>query len=320
MKPVLEVRDLRTCYHTSRGRVKAVDGVSFDLLPRQRLGLIGESGSGKSTVALSLMRLIRPPGRIESGQIVLDGVDLMNLSDEAMRQLRLAKIAMISQGAMNSLNPVIRVKQQILDGFHSHGVQMPKDEGDKRVAELLAQVGLRREVAEMFPHQLSGGMKQRVSVAIAVSLRPKVIIADEPTSALDVVVQRRVMQTLRKVQEELGAAVLLIGHDMGLMAQFAEQVGVMYAGKLVEVGSVSEVFAHPQHPYTQLLMESLPSLDHKTRFLSIKDLPPSLLNPPPGCIFHPRCPYAMDRCKTEAPDLKEVGINRRAACHLLDAN
>jgi peptide/nickel transport system ATP-binding protein len=251
---------------------------------------------------------------------VLDGEDLLNLSEEAMRELRLAKIALISQGAMNSLNPVIRVKQQIVDGFHSHGMHLSRDEGDQRVVELLAQVGLRREVTDMFPHQLSGGMKQRVCIAIAISLRPKVIIADEPTSALDVVVQRRVMQTLRKVQEELGAAVLLIGHDIGLMAQFADHVGVMYAGKLVEVGAVNDVLAHPQHPYSQLLMESLPSLNRKVGFQSIKDLPPSLLNPPPGCIFHPRCPYVMDRCKTAVPDLKNVGIDRRAACHLLDSN
>jgi peptide/nickel transport system ATP-binding protein len=320
VKPILEVRDLRTYYHTPRGPVKAVDGVSFDLLPGQRFGLIGESGSGKSTVALSLMRLIRPPGRIECGQIMMDGIDMLSLSDEAMRDLRLAEIALISQGAMNSLNPVIRVKQQILDGFQSHGMRLSRDKGEKRVGELLVQVGLRPEVADMFPHQLSGGMKQRVCIAIAISLHPKVIIADEPTSALDVVVQRRVMQTLRKVQEELGAAVLLIGHDIGLMAQFADHLGVMYAGKLVEEGAASGVIAHPQHPYTQLLMESLPSLDRKGGFQSIRDLPPSLLNPPSGCIFHPRCPYVMDRCKTDEPDLREVGINRRAACHLLECN
>jgi|FLYN01.1.fsa_nt_gi peptide/nickel transport system ATP-binding protein len=319
MKSILEVRDLRTCYETPRGPVKAVDGVSFDLLPGQRFGLIGESGSGKSTVALSIMRLIRPPGRIECGQVVLDGVDLLTLSDEAMRALRLAKIALVSQGAMNSLNPVIRVKQQILDGFHSHGMRLSREEGEKRVGELLMRVGLRPEVANMFPHQLSGGMKQRVCIAIAISLRPKVIIADEPTSALDVVVQRRVMQTLRKVQEELGAAVLLIGHDIGLMAQFADAIGVMYAGKLVEVGPVSDVIAHPQHPYSQLLMESLPSLERKSGFQSVKDLPPSLLNPPPGCVFHPRCPYVMDRCKTIAPELISTSIDRRAACHLLDS-
>jgi peptide/nickel transport system ATP-binding protein len=318
MKPILEVRDLRTYYHKPRGPIKAVDCVSFDLLPGQRFGLIGESGSGKSTVALSLMRLIRPPGCIESGQVLLDGVDILRLPDEEMRQLRLAKVAMVSQGAMNSLNPVIRVKKQILDGFSSHGVTIPKGEADQRIAELLAQVGLKPEAANMFPHQLSGGMKQRIVIAIAISLRPQVIIADEPTSALDVVVQRRVMQTLRKVVADLDAAVVLIGHDMGLMAQFVDHVGVMYAGKLVEVGSVREVFENPQHPYTRVLMQSLPSLDHKDEFQTIRDLPPSLLNPPPGCIFHPRCPFVMERCLTETPVLKPAGEDLQAACHLVD--
>ncbi|HLV35230.1 MAG TPA: ABC transporter ATP-binding protein [Spirillospora sp.] len=319
-KPVLEVHDLKTYYETLRGPVKAVDGVSFDVWPGERFGLIGESGSGKSTVALSLMRLIRPPGRIESGEIILDGVNLLGLPDETLRQYRLAEIAMIHQGAMNSLNPVIRVRKQILDGFQSHGINLDKDEADARIADLLDRVGLQPAVADMFPHQLSGGMKQRVAIAIAISLRPKVIIADEPTSALDVVVQRRVMQTLRKVQEELNAAVILIGHDMGLMAQFADRVGVMYAGKLVELGSVKNLFDKPQHPYSQLLMESLPSLDEKASFQSIRDLPPSLLNPPPGCIFHPRCPYVMERCKVEVPELIEVAEKHYSACFLHDGN
>ncbi|HXF61188.1 MAG TPA: ABC transporter ATP-binding protein [Caldilineaceae bacterium] len=318
MRPVLEVLDLTTYYHTARGPVKAVDGVSFRLYPGQRFGLIGESGSGKSTIALSLLRLIRPPGRIERGSVLLDGVDLLSLSDEEMRQKRLAEIALISQGAMNSLNPVIRVRTQMEDGFRSHGVELSEAERDRRIAELLAHVGLPPSVADLYPHQLSGGMKQRVCIAIAISLRPKVIIADEPTSALDVVVQRRVMQTLRRVQEEIGSAVILIGHDMGLMAQFADQVGVMYAGKLVEEGPVRQVFAQPQHPYTQLLMESLPSLESREMSRGVSGAPPSLLSPPPGCVFHPRCPYVMDRCKVEAPLLQQVTPGHRAACHLLD--
>jgi peptide/nickel transport system ATP-binding protein len=186
------------------------------------------------------------------------------------------------------------------------------------VGELLERVGLQREVADMFPHQLSGGMKQRVCIAIAISLRPKVIIADEPTSALDVVVQRQVMQTLRRVQEDLGASVILIGHDMGLMAQFADRVGVMYAGRLVEEGSVKDIFSRPQHPYTQLLMASLPSLERKDAFQEIRGFPPSLLAPPPGCVFHPRCPYVIDRCTVEVPDLRAVWPVHRAACHLLE--
>lgn len=318
MKPLLEVKNLRVYYHTPRGPVKAVEAINFDLQAEERFGLIGESGSGKSTLALSIMRLIKPPGRIESGEVLLDGVNVMTLPEEQMRKLRLAGIALISQGAMNSLNPVMRIRPQIVDGLQSHGVRMSRRELDDRVGELLEWVGLRQEVADMFPHELSGGMKQRVCIAIAISLRPRVIIADEPTSALDVVVQRQVMETLRRVQEDLGASVILIGHDMGLMAQFADRVGIMYAGRLVEEGSVGDIFSNPQHPYSQLLIASLPSLEKKGVFQGIPGAPPSMLDLPPGCAFHPRCPYAMDRCVVEEPVLKSIGPDRRAACHLLE--
>jgi len=318
MKPLLEVKNLRVYYHTPRGPVKAVEAINFDLQAEERFGLIGESGSGKSTLALSIMRLIKPPGRIESGEVLLDGVNVMTLPEEQMRKLRLAGIALISQGAMNSLNPVMRIRPQIVDGLQSHGVRMSRRELDDRVGELLEWVGLRQEVAGMFPHELSGGMKQRVCIAIAISLRPRVIIADEPTSALDVVVQRQVMETLRRVQEDLGASVILIGHDMGLMAQFADRVGIMYAGRLVEEGSVGDIFSNPQHPYSQLLIASLPSLEKKGVFQGIPGAPPSMLDLPPGCAFHPRCPYAMDRCVVEEPVLRSIGPDRRAACHLLE--
>ncbi len=318
MKPLLEVKNLRVYYHTLRGPVKAVDGVNFGLKAGERFGLIGESGSGKSTMALSILRLIKPPGCIESGEVLLNGVDVMTLSEEQMRKLRLAGIALISQGAMNSLNPVMRVKHQIVDGLRSHGVQVSRQAGSDRVGELLEWVGLQREVADMFPHELSGGMKQRVCIAIAISLRPRVIIADEPTSALDVVVQRQVMETLRRVQEDLGASVILIGHDMGLMAQFADRVGVMYAGRLVEEGAVRDIFSKPQHPYSQLLMASLPSLDEKGVFQGIPGYPPSLLERPSGCTFHPRCPYVMDRCAVEDPVPRAVAPDHWAACHLLE--
>ncbi|HBY96073.1 MAG TPA: dipeptide/oligopeptide/nickel ABC transporter ATP-binding protein [Chloroflexi bacterium] len=317
MKPLLDVRGLRVAYHTPRGPVKAVDGVSFTVHPGERFGLIGESGSGKSTIALSLMRLIKPPGQIEAGEAWLGGRDLLVLSDEEMQGLRLAEIALVAQGAMNSLNPVMRIRHQIADGLQSHGVRLSDREWDDRVAELLEWVGLRPEVAGMYPHQLSGGMKQRVCMAIAISLRPKVIIADEPTSALDVVVQRQVMETLRRVQTHLGAAVILIGHDMGLMAQFVDRVGVMYAGRLVEVCAVDEIFARPQHPYSQLLIASLPSLEKRGNFEGIPGLPPSLLDRPSGCAFHPRCPYVMDCCRVADPVLQEAQPNHSAACHLL---
>ena len=257
---VLEISDLRVSFPTPNGRFTAVDGVSLDVGDRERVGLIGESGSGKSTVALALMRLIKPPGRIDSGRAVLDGVDLLRLKDEEMRQRRLGTIALVTQGAMNSLNPVMRIRDQMIDGLQAHGVHHSRKDWDERLTSLLRSVNLKPEVADLFPHQLSGGMKQRVCIAIAISLQPRVIIADEPTSALDVVVQRRVIQTLRKVQDEIGAAVILIGHDMGLMAQFAERVAVMRDGKILEIGPVREIFARPQHPYTRLLMDSLPRL------------------------------------------------------------
>jgi len=313
---LLEVRDLRVHYHTSRGAVQAVNGVSFDIREGERFGLVGESGSGKSTIALALLRLIRPPGRIESGQITLEGEDLLDLSEEEMRQVRLAKIALVAPGAMNSLNPVVRVREQIRDGLKDHGLRLSGRAFDDRVNELLDSVGLRRDVGTMFPHELSGGMKQRVCMAIAISMRPKLIIADEPTSALDVVVQRQVMDTLLAVQEDLGASIILIGHDMGLMAQVVDRVGIMYAGNFAEVSGVTDLFGAPLHPYSQLLIASLPSLDEKGSFQGIPGLPPSLLNRPIGCAFRSRCPRAMERCAVEEPLLREIQVDRRVSCHL----
>lgn len=269
MMPVLEIDDLHVEFPTARGPLKAVDGVSLSLQPGERLGLIGESGSGKSTIALAVMRLIKPPGQISGGRIVLDGTDLLRLSEEQMRRMRLAEVALITQGAMNSLNPVIRIRSQVIDSLKAHGRDLSKSGYEDLLAELLRSVGLEPGVADLYPHQLSGGMKQRVCIATAISLRPKVIIADEPTSALDVVVQRRVMETLRNVQDEIGCAVILIGHDMGLMAQFAQRVAVMRYGHVLEENDVYSIFANPQHPYTRLLMESLPSLDRRE---SLQDL------------------------------------------------
>jgi peptide/nickel transport system ATP-binding protein len=313
---VLSVENLRVAYHTPAGAVRAVSGVSFDLQTGQRLGLVGESGSGKSTIALSLLRLIKPPGRIEGGSIVLDGVDLLALDEEEMRQTRLARISLVAQGAMNSLNPVKRVKEQLLLGIRDHGVRMSDREFKQHAADLLDKVGLKQNVAEMFPHELSGGMKQRVCIAIAISLQPRVIIADEPTSALDVVVQWQVIDTLRRVQQDLGAAVIQIGHDMGLMAHSVDRIGVMYAGKLLEIATVRDLFREPLQPYTKLLIASLPSLDGKGKLEGIPGLPPSLLNPPVGCPFHPRCPQAFDRCRAEEPELRELRPGHWAACHL----
>lgn len=314
--PVLEVNNLSVYYHTSRGPVKAVENVSFDIRAHERLGLVGESGSGKSTIALALLRMIKPPGQIEAGQVFLDGTDLLRLTSEQMRTMRLNDIAMVAQGAMNSLNPVVKIKPQLVDGMKDHDLGLSDKQMDARVAELLDSVGLRKDVAGMYPHELSGGMKQRVCIAIAISLRPKLIIADEPTSALDVVVQRQVMDTLLKVQEDLGASILLIGHDMGLMAQVADRVGIMYAGKFAEVSQSADLFRDPMHPYSQLLINSLPSIEHKGKLKGIPGLPPSLLNRPVGCAFCARCPFAFDRCAVEDPLLQEARPHRLVACHL----
>ena len=314
---VLRVQGLVVHYHTPLGAVKAADHVSFNLRTGERLGLVGESGSGKTTMALAILRMIKPPGRIEAGEIWLDDRNLMTLSEEEMRQVRLARIAMIPQGSMNSLNPVMRIKEQIGDALRDHGVSVSRRDLEKRVRDLLQSVGLKPHVAGMYPHELSGGMKQRACIAIAISLRPKVIIADEPTSALDVVVQKQVMETLARVQKELDASVLLVGHDMGLVAQFVDRLGVMYAGKLVEVSPVRDIFTKPLHPYTQMLIASLPSLEQKGTFRGIPGLAPLLRDLPPGCAFHPRCPQALDRCRTEEPQFKEARPDSWAACHLL---
>jgi len=313
---VLRVEGLRVSYDHPLGEVRAVDDVSFSLRPHERFGLAGESGSGKSTMALAVLRSIRPPGRIDAGEVWLDDTRLSSLSDDAMRKLRLAGIALVPQGSMNALNPVLRIRTQIADALADHGTTLSRREIDARVRDLLGHVGLPPAVAEMYPHELSGGMKQRACIAIAICLRPKVIIADEPTSALDVVVQRQVMATLARVQQELGAAVVLVGHDMGLMAQFVDRLGVMYAGRLVEIAPIGEIITAPKHPYTQMLIASLPSLERKGMMQGIPGLAPLLRDLPPGCSFHPRCPLAVARCRVERPELREISDAVQAACHL----
>ena len=316
MSVVLRVQDLQVHYHTPRGPVRAVEGVEFELRAGERLGLVGESGSGKSTTAMALLRLIRPPGRIEAGRVQLGELDLLALSKEELRSVRFSRISLIPQGVMNALNPVLRVGAQIADTIEAHEERPDREALPERVKSLLAQVELDPATARLYPHELSGGMKQRVGLAMAVALRPQVIIADEPTSALDVVVQKRVMDTLFRLQQELDAAVILVGHDMGLMAQCADRIGVMYAGRLAELGPVQGLLDEPLHPYTRLLVESLPSLERKGVFRGIPGLPPSLLKPPPGCSFHPRCPQAMERCSARVPALKAAAAEHRVACLL----
>jgi peptide/nickel transport system ATP-binding protein len=317
---VLEVKNLHVHYHTPRGPVQAVNGVSFLLRSGERLGLVGESGSGKSTTALSLLRLLQAPAVIEGGEVWLDGKELLGLSEEEMRRTRFADIALIPQGAMNSLNPMMKVGEQLRDTIRAHHYTEARTTIDTRIHTVLASVDLGADIMEAYPHELSGGMKQRVCIAMGILLSPKVIVADEPTSALDVVVQRQVMETLGRVQKELGAAVILVGHDMGLMAQFVDRVGVMYGGKLVEVGPVRDIFKDPLHPYTQLLIGSLPTLNSKEIFKGIPGLTPSLLTPPPGCMFHPRCPKVMQHCSVEIPPLQEIRPGRWVACHLYNGS
>ena len=314
----LKVEDLKVYYWTARGPIKAVDGIDLEVRKGERFGIVGESGCGKSTTAMSLLRLIKPPGSIENGRIVLDGADILALDDEEMRSVRWSRISLIPQGSMNSLNPVIKIGSQIADAVVAHEGSAGRAQAKARIIELLGMVGLPARVYGMYPHELSGGMKQRVCIAMAIVLQPQVIIADEPTSALDVVVQRVVTQTLIKVQERLGAALIIIGHDMGLLAQLVDRLAVMYAGKVAEVSPAEDIYKDPLHPYTQLLIGSIPSVKEKKRLEGIPGLPPALLEPPSGCIFHPRCPHATEQCSREVPEYREVRPGRMVACHLFN--
>ncbi len=317
MTPALEVRHLTVDFPLQRGVARAVNDISFTLRPGERLGLVGESGSGKTTTVLAIMRLLAKPGRITGGQIMLGNEDLADVSEEAMRSARFSRISLVPQGAMNSLNPVLRVGAQFQDLFKAHGAWTSAREARATVAQLLKGVDLEPHVADLYPHQLSGGMKQRVCIAMAIALRPSVIIADEPTSALDVVVQKQVLKTFVAAQKALKASVILVGHDMALMSQFAHTIGVMYAGRLVEFGSVRQVFGNPQHPYTQMLIASLPSFSHRREFRGIPGVAPSLLDPPPGCPFHVRCPAAMPVCRRTYPEDRAAGGAHRVSCHLV---
>jgi oligopeptide/dipeptide ABC transporter ATP-binding protein len=313
---VLQVVDLRVSYYTDAGRATALDGINLSLAAGEKLGLVGESGSGKSTMALAMMRMIKPPGRIEAGKVIVDDTDLMTLSERAMLRARLSKIAYIPQGAMNSLNPVMRIGAQMADAIRAHDPRVSRSDINKRCETALGSVDLSPSVAKMYAHELSGGMKQRVCIAISILLNPSVLICDEPTSALDVVTQRQVMETVDRVQKQIGAAVILIGHDMGLMAQFVDKVAVMYAGRLMELSTVRQMFTDPKHPYAQALISSLPNLDNKGVFQGIPGLAPSLLRLPGGCPFNPRCSKVMDVCRTVVPKFDALPDGRKVACHL----
>lgn len=314
---VLDVQNLKVYYETPGGDVKAVNDVSFKIYPGEIVGMVGESGCGKTTTAMAILRLVQPPGRIVGGQVILDGIDLVGLSERELRDVRWRKLSLIPQGAMNSLNPVMRINKQIGDAILAHESRVSSSEIKERILNLLTMVGLPSRIYNMYPHELSGGMKQRVCIAMAVALNPSLIIADEPTSALDVVVQRVVAQTLLDIKARLGVSMIVIGHDMGLQAQLVDRIAVMYAGNLVEISPVRKIYANPMHPYTQLLIESIPSIKERKPLKLTSGLTHDLRNPPPGCIFADRCPQVMDICRTVKPVLKDYN-GQHTACHLYE--
>ncbi|MCD6324556.1 MAG: ABC transporter ATP-binding protein [Desulfurococcales archaeon] len=317
MSSLLEVKGLRTYYFTLKGVVKAVDNVTFSLGKGEVLGVAGESGSGKSTLAWSLMGYVPPPGRIAGGQILLDGEDVAKMSeDELRRKVRWKKVSMIFQGAMNALTPVFTIEDQMAEPFIIH-MNMTKREARERIVELLKEVGLDESFLRRYPHELSGGQKQRIVIAMALLLNPELVIADEPTTALDVVVQAQIMNLFKKIKKEYNISMIFITHDLSIIAEIADKVAVMYAGKVVELGTSEQIFLNPQHPYTQGLLKSIPKLRSKEKISWIPGTPPNLVTPPPGCRFHPRCPYVMDVCKRDEPPMVEVEPGHFVACHLI---
>jgi len=316
--PLLEVEGLRTYYFTRAGPVRAVDGVSFFVEKGEVFGLAGESGCGKTTAGLSILRLLPPYGRIVGGRIVFDGVDLLSIREpEFRRKYRWKRISMIFQGAMNALNPVFRVGDQIAEAIMLHE-KVSKEEAMDKVRELFKKVGIEPSRVDNYPHEFSGGMRQRAMIAMALACNPELVIADEPTTALDVVIQGQILDLLRKLKDEYDLSVILITHDMSVIAELCNRVGIMYAGKLVECADVRTIFKEPSHPYTQGLISAIPSLTGpKVRLKSIPGAPPDLLNPPRGCRFHPRCPYAVDKCRREEPEYVRVGKLHWVACHLV---
>lgn len=315
---LLTAEGLITHLFTAAGVVHAVDDVSLHIAPGEAVALVGESGCGKSTTALSLMRLIRPPGRILGGRIVFDGRDLLQLAETEMRQLRGGRIGMIFQDPMTFLNPLMRVGDQIVEAIQlHHRVGRDVAWSEALQALQLVKIPAPENVIHYYPHQLSGGMRQRVLIAMAISSRPDLLIADEPTTALDVTIQAQIMNLLQEIRREIGSALLLITHDLGLVAEYCDRVYVMYAGQIVEEGDVYTLFKSPRHPYTQALLKSTLGIDRSVEtFETIDGQPPDLVRPPPGCRFHPRCPAAFERCAREEPPFIALGENTWARCWL----
>jgi peptide/nickel transport system ATP-binding protein len=316
-EPLLEVKNLKTYFYTLGGIVRAVDDVSFELYRGESLGLAGESGCGKSTLAFSLIRLVPPPGKISSGTIIFEGKDVTKMSEEEFRrEVRWRGISMIFQGAMNVLNPVYTIGDQIAEVFMVHK-GYSKREGLEEAKKLLQLVGIEPRRVKSYPFELSGGMKQRAVIAMALALSPPLVIADEPTTAVDVVVQAQILNLMKRLKNELRTSIMLISHDLSIIAEVADKIAIMYGGKIVEYGPSDLVYNNPRHPYTRALLNSIPRLRGEIRDLTwIPGTPPDLINPPPGCRFHPRCPHAMERCKKEEPPVVEVDRNHYVACWL----
>jgi oligopeptide transport system ATP-binding protein len=316
--PLLSVRNLQTSFYTRDGEVKAVDNISFDLEPGETLGIVGESGSGKSVTSLSIMGLIpTPPGKIKGGQVLFGGDDLLRVSDEQMRKIRGKRVAMIFQDPMTSLNPFLRISRQITEISELHLKLTPK-ESRKKAIEMLELVGIpdAPNRIDSYPHQFSGGMRQRVMIAMALSCDPQLLIADEPTTALDVTIQAQILELIKDLKARLGTSVILITHDLGVVAGMTDRLGVMYAGRMIEYGSTDTVFAHPAHPYTQGLLRSVPDpYEEVEELYQIPGLPPDLSALPPGCPFGPRCPAVVAECQSQ-PEFVSVGTGHKSACWL----
>jgi len=324
-EPVLSIRDLSVEFRTDDGTVRAVDGVSYDVYPGETLGVVGESGSGKSVTVLAALGLIpQPPGRIVGGEVLFQDRDLLTLPAESLRQVRGKDVAMVFQDPLTSLNPVFKVGDQIAETIKVHDAKVSDGEAKKRAIAALERVGLPNAEQRFrnYPHEFSGGMRQRAMIAMAIANSPSLLIADEPTTALDVTIQAQILEVLKIAQRETQAATILITHDLGLVAEMADRVVVMYAGHVVEAGTVKTIFHSPRHPYTVGLMDSLPRLEVDEEWLEpIPGFPPSLINIPPGCPFHPRCFLQQDRsrCVQERPELREIGdAYHRSACHFAE--
>ena len=315
---LLEVNNLTTHFFTSDGVVKAVDGINYHLDEGEILGIVGESGCGKSVSALSLMRLVAdPPGKIVDGEVTFEDKELLQLGDAEMRSIRGNRMAMVFQEPMTSLNPVLTIGRQITETLELHQ-NMTKSQARERAVELIRMVGISDAGSRLsdYPHQFSGGMRQRVMIAMALSCNPKLIIADEPTTALDVTIQAQILELMRELAQQFGTALIIITHNLGVVARYAHRVVVMYAGKIIETGTAAEIYSNPRHPYTLGLLKSVPRLDEavRTSLDPIEGLPPDLVDLPVGCSFQPRCPYAFDRCTQETPYLMEHSEAHTTAC------